>query len=295
MTKRKPDLVKEKKEQLTYVLFYFFLTSFFLKAVFGMLSGSKCLLVSGAFSLFGLFIAVVTLLRIGRSHPTRRGAVHFNPDKLEFIIILGISIIITLSTSSLLFSIGHLVFFHTLYPPEMLAAWIAMITASLNLALTTWIKKRIFDLPEMDAREIFFVLNTDFLLSIMTSVAVVISRTGSYILDYACAIFTAFFLILYGISFLAAAFKGLMDASCDTKTVSIIEGLLRKAHSDVMLKTLRVHKAGHVFEIMAILAMGSDTPMPKALAIVQNTKEALRKKFLQPHELFVGIAQREKE
>jgi len=208
---------------------------------------------------------------------------------------LGVSIIITLSTISLFFSIGHLVFFHSLYPPEMIAAWIAMLTASLNLSLMIWVKKRIFDFPEMDSREILFVLNTDFLLSIMTSVAVVVSRAGSYILDYACAIFIAFFLILYGISFLSTAFKGLMDASCDAKTVSLIEGLLRKVHAGVTLESLRVHKVGHVFEIIATLAMAGETSMQETMEIVRDAKNTLQKKFFQPHELFVGIAKQETE
>ncbi len=292
MTKMARNSVKDNKEQIAYVLFYSFLSFFLVSTIFGLLTGSKCLLVSGMFSLFGVFIAVVTMLRIHRSHPGR-GAIHqyFNPDKLELIIVLGTSAIITLSTSVLFLSISHLAFFHTLYPPELLAGWVAMITGIASFGLILWTRKKIIDLPEIDEKETGFILNASFLLSVMTMVTVVLARAGALVLDYACAILTAFFLIVYSVKFLRESFQGLMDASCDKKTVASIEAILRKARSGASIKELRVNKAGHVIEIIAVLGMAGDISMREAAMIAQHVKRTFRKKFSSPHELFIGVTE----
>jgi len=288
MIKKNADPVKEQKELTAYALFYFFLISFALKTVFGVIAGSKCLLVAGIASLFGVFIAVVSLVRINRSHPGRTGRFYFNPEKLEFIIVLGTSIIITLSTSALLFSIGHMVFFHTLYPPQLLAAWAAVITAKLALCLMFWISKRFSSVPEIDARQVSFALNADFLLSILTVIAVVIARNGSALLDYASAILTAFFMIMYGVSFLKTAFKGLMDASIDEGTVLEIKKVIGRIRPAVELAGLRVNRSGHLLEIIATLGLAGNAPVKEAVTAGKKIREALQRKFPEPHVLLVG-------
>ncbi|MBF0386915.1 MAG: cation transporter [Candidatus Omnitrophica bacterium] len=293
MIKKSFDAVKEQKELTAYALFYFFLASGALKVVFGVIAGSKCLLVAGIFALFGVFIAVVSLVRIGRSHPGRAGRMYFNPDKLEFIIVLGTSMIITLSTSALLFSIGHMVFFHTLYPPQMLAAGVALATALASLGLMWWIRSAGRNVPEIDAREVSFLLNADFLLSIMTVVAVIIARNGSSLLDYACAILTAFFLIIYGCTFLKSAFKGLMDASGDPQTVGQVRALILRIRPAVGLAALRVSRSGHLLEIMVTLQVAGESSMKEAVAQGRKVRELLHKKFTVPHELLVGFVQKE--
>lgn len=295
MAKRKPDYVKEKKELIAYGLLYFFITSFLIKTVFGIISGSKCMLVSGLFALFGVFTAVVALIRIDAAHPAKRSRVYFNRGKIEFIVVVGISAVIALSTSVILFSIGHMIFFHTLYPPELLAAWIAIFIASLNLCFMVVINKKIAGVYEADEHEIMFALSTDFILSIFTIFGVVISRMGFYIIDYAAAIFTAFFVIGHSGLFLYAAFKGLMDASYDKKTIAeSMELFLRDAQPDASVETLRVNKLGHIFEIIAIVIVPEEKPMVEAADIANGIKDMVRNSFLKPHEVFVGIRGRRK-
>ncbi|MBF0521984.1 MAG: hypothetical protein HQL24_02890 [Candidatus Omnitrophica bacterium] len=294
--KKKPDFLKEKKERITYALLYFFITSFLFKTVLGVITGSKCLLVSGIFAIFGILIAIATLMRIGITHSSRRLSPYFNRGKLEFMILLAISSVIALSTSALLFSLGHMIFFHTLYPPEFLAAWVAAIAATISLVFMVRIKAEITNIQEEDeSKDIIFILDTDFLLSVLTILTVVISRMGSYIVDYGCAIFAAFFIIAYSVLFLYKAFIGLMDASCDKKTVSEVESCIRKAQiGEASLKALRVNKIGHIYEIIADLSTAKDIPMVDVFAIAENIKRAVKVKFLSPHEVFIGIRLEEK-
>ncbi len=285
------DPVKEYKEQTVYVLFYFFTVFCLLNTIFGVLSGSKCLFVSGIFALFGVLISVVTLLRIGRSYPGHRKMLHFNPEKLELIVLLGASAIMALCTAALFFVIGHMAFFDTLYPPGLLAAWVALITALASLGFMLWVKYGIDDLPEIDMHEVSFILDAYFLLSVMTMVTVVLARAGGVLVDYACAIFAAFFLTLYSVKFIGASFRGLMDGSCDKDTVGAVEKIMRKVRADVVLKELRVNKRGHILQIIAIIVLEGGMPMREAAVTVQQIKAGFRKKFLTPHEIFVGITE----
>lgn len=294
MKRLKINPLKEKKERIIYALFYFFIISFLFKTVFAFMTDSKCLLVSGIFSLFGILMAIVTLMRLGVAYPSgmsviRTRALSFNEGKLESIIMFGISIIIAVSTSALIFSTGHWLFFHTLYPPQLLAAWIAAGAAAGSLGFLEWIGTQLVDVPEGDEDDITFVLQADFIFSILVIATVVLSRMGATILDYACAIFASFFVILYSVRFLYAAFNGLMDASCDKQTVLVIEKCIRKAEAGHALESLRVNKVGHVIEIVAFLAVPQDMPVKEFTAKVEKIKNALSSKFTKPHEVFVGF------
>ncbi|MEI6437191.1 MAG: cation transporter [Candidatus Omnitrophota bacterium] len=291
--KKMVDVAKEKKEFTVYGLFYFFLASFLVKVVFGGLAGSKTLLVSGLFSLFGVFLAVVSLIRIGRMHPARGARVNFNADKLEFIIVLGASLLITLSTGMLLYSTGHMVFFHTLYPPQMLAAWVSLVVALGGLIMIFWSGNKIWDIPEVDNRDMALALSTDFLLSILTVFTVVIARHGATLPDYACAILTAFFMIIYGIVYLKSAFKGLMDAAGDEELTGEIRKLVMKVKPSVAVEALRVSRSGHVLEIMLTLGVGAGASMNEVTATGKRVKDALRRKLDRPHELFLGMSLKE--
>ena len=292
MAKRRPDLVKEKKEWIIYLLFYFFVASLLIKVVLGIISGSRCLLVSGILALFGVFITVVTMMRIGQSHPARRIRTYFNRGKLELVMIAGASVIIVLCTGALLFFIAHMIFFHTLYPPDLFAAWIGAVIASIDLCLMVWIKKEMVSLREADERDISFILNADFIISLVIMASVVISRNGFQIADYACAIFAALFFIAYSASFLRTAFAALMDASCDKETVSVIEGLIKKTIPPDALSSLRVNKAGQLFEIIVMIRVAGEMSMREARGVAAEIKDKVRSEFLMSHEVFVGIESR---
>lgn len=289
MTKKLRDPFKEKKERLSYAFFYCFIASFVLKAVIGLLSGSKFLLVSGLYAFFGVFLAVVSLMHIGAAYPARRMTLYFNRGKLEFIIIFGVSVIIALSTVFLLFSISHMLFFHTLYPIGFSAAWTGILVASLNYCLVVWVKGQLSGPRSSDEQRLLSMASYDFVLSVLASVSVVLSRIGWYAFDYGCAIILAVGIIAYSISFFFASIKGLMDASCDKKTVAFIEEAIRKAQDNVVLQKLRVNNTGEIFEIIAVFSVSAQMPVSEIETTFKNIKNSLQEKFTKPHETFLGI------
>lgn len=289
MAKKLRNPIKEKQEWLVYALFYFFITSFVLKSIVGLLFGSKFMLASGAYALFGVCVAAASLVHIGAVYPGRGAGIYFNHDKLEFIVIFGVSVVIALSMVYLIFSTSHMLFFHTLYPADLLAAWVGIFIASLSLSLMVWVNRQWGSVRPDDERKLTTVLICDFILSVLAAITVVISRAGWFAFDYIGAIILALSSIVYSISFFFSSFKGLMDASCDKKTVSFLENIIRNAQGNIELKTLRVSNAANNFEIIALFSVPAQMPISDMDGIIKNIQFSLKEKFTKPHEIFVGI------
>ena len=164
-------------------------------------------MVCGIFSLFGILIAVVTLTRLGKGSVCKS----FIDRKIQKIFMFGMVIIILVSTAMLFLSVSHMVFFHTLFPPQLIASWIAVMAAAGSLGFMEWMGTQAGNVPELE-EDIIFVLQTDFMFSILVVTAIVSSRMGIYILDPACAIFISFLIIFYSVRFFIQHFiKGVFD------------------------------------------------------------------------------------
>jgi len=292
MNPQKPNSVfKEEKENIIYILLFFFITSFLIKVVFGFISGSKVLLISGIFAIFGTFVAIVALLRIHdfSIHPFSKNKL-FNYGKLEFTIVTGVSLIIIISTGAILFSAVHMIFFHTLYPSGLIAAWVSAILAGANWYAVRELKNKMPAVKEADLERIIFILNTDFVLSIIVILTVVISRTGFTAIDYILAIFEAIFIIFYGIYFLYNSLKGLMDASCDEETMDLIKDCIQKSNKDLKIQSLRVNPIGKNLEIISILNLSKTTKINEIKTLIAKIKLAITTELPGSHEILIGFA-----
>lgn len=295
MAQKQKRHIKEDKENAVYALLFFFVGSFFVKVVFGVITGCKSLLVSGIFAAFGIFISIVTLLRIHDFViPAKIKLKKFSYGKLEFIIITGVSTIIAISTGAILFSILHMTFFHSLYPPGLMAAWASVFLAVASLYAAYKLKNIVsLILEEADIARIRFLLNKDFILSIAVVATVVIARSGFTVIDYILAIFEAGFIIAYSIYLLFNSVKGLMDASCDAQTVERISRHIRKADTRISIESIRVSLAGKMLEIVAIISVASKTPVKDARMLVQKIKYVLQKDLSAAHEIYIGFKGKE--
>ncbi|MBF0217209.1 MAG: hypothetical protein HQL30_09490 [Candidatus Omnitrophica bacterium] len=292
MKARKIDPDNEKKEMAAYALLYYFMTSFLAKTVIGILSGSQYLVTGGIFVCFGIFTAVVELLRLGRIYSPRGARSGINYGKLEFAVIVGVSAIIALSTGSFLFSLVHILFFHTLYPSGLSGAWMALGLGGLNLGISVWFGGLGVKLSAPGEKNLNFLLRADLVLSALAAFVIVTSRMGAYILDYSLALLTTLLVMGYSVSFLGEAFKGLMDAACDKGTVAKVEKLLRDSDPGVVLDTLRVNRVGHVLEVIAGISFPGDASIKDAVRVVSKVKSSLNGKLAEPSEIFVGIKER---
>jgi cation diffusion facilitator family transporter len=284
------DPVREKKERAVYALLYFFISSFLCKVAFGAISGSKTLMVSGIFALFGVFVAVVTLLRIHVLFDEGDPVKHkFSYEKLEFFIIAGISLIIVVSTGIILFSVIHVIFFHTLYPPGFSAAWVAAIIAAVNIWIIKMMKERVLDLEEAEGNRIMFLVNKDFLLSILVIVTVVITRFGYFALDYLVAIIEAVLIISYSVYFLFNSFKGLMDAACDKKTLDTVKKSVKKADPSIRVRNIKINPVGKMLDIVVMINLAKSTKGKEAHKVAEKIRRALKANLDEVHEVQVGV------
>lgn len=295
MMQKHNNAVRKEKEDTVYVLLFFFIFSFLLKVVFGIITGSQALLASGIFAFFGIFLCVITLLRIHEflDHSHSKNKI-FSYGKLEFFIATGISLIVVISIGSILFSIVHMIFFHTLYPAGLIAAWVPAILGAANWYFTHKLKKKTPVTMEADFENIQLFLSKDFILSILVIMVVIISRSGFIVIDYIFAILEAVFIMGYGIYFLNNSFRGLMDASCSKETVSMIKKCINKADKNVTIQSLKVNPIGKVLEIITVVDLSKQVQMSDVKKLISKIKQTLKTNLSVPHEVYVGFSSQKK-
>ena len=98
---RQADPTRAAKVNTTYGLLVFFLFVLLSKAILGVVSGSYGLFLSALPSAFGIVTCVATLLRIDSSTPMKSRLRSFCRGKLEFFVIMSVSLIVAASTVAL--------------------------------------------------------------------------------------------------------------------------------------------------------------------------------------------------
>ncbi len=282
-------VIARKKKAVTSLLAFFFCSVLF-KVVFGEISGSHTLFVSGMFGLFGIFLSVITLLRMHvASHLEGNIKSDFNQEKLEFVVVASISLLIAFATGALLFSVVRLTFFHRLHAPGILAAWVAASLVVANLAATNYLKGEIKILKEVDEDRLRFLFDKELALSVLVVVVVVLSAIGFYVWDYIAAILVALFIVAYSAFFLLQSFKGLMDATYDRAGVANIAQCIKKADPSLQVKSLKVNLIGQMLEIMATVKLPRAAKIREARNIIGKIEHSLKANIKVPHEVFVGF------
>lgn len=289
MRKRKP--VEDYKKSGIYPLLFFFVSAFTIKIIFGTLTASNALLVSGTFELFGIFLSIVILLRNHfTSDPSHQTQKNFNPRKLELIIAAGISALIVISTIAFLFTIVHAVLFHKLCPPDMLAVWIAIALAVFNLIAAYHLKKNTSNFQETDENQLRFLFEKDYVISILVALVVIVSQIGFVTLDPIVAILEALFVLGYSIFFLAQSSKGLMDASPAAADVAKISECIKKSDPSLRIQSLKVNLLGRNFEIVTTVSFSSAATVNEAKIVIWKIEHALKAGLSIPFKVYVGIA-----
>lgn len=289
MAGRQTDPPKRTKENTAYSLLIFFVCMLLAKSVFGVISGSKSLLDSSIFALFGILISITSLLRVHAPRATSANGSRFSQGKLESFLVVGISLIIVTATVTTLYSVVHLTFNHTLYPPDLTAAWLSAAAAAVNWCFVHRIRNRVSVLEQLDIPRIMFFLNADFLLSLLVVVAVVISRCGLTATDYILAIPMATFIIPYSVYLLHDSLRGLMDGSCDPKTRAAISRCVNMVDEDLDIEELRITRTGRMLEIVAIIGLFKDTRVEEARGLAGRIRHTLGACLPMPHEVHVGF------
>lgn len=290
MKKQQRDPLRERKENTIYTLLFFFLGSFAIKTVFGSVSDSKALLISGMFELFGVFLSVVTLMRIhAASHAFDSVETNFGRGRLEFLVTAGISLFIAIATGAFLFTIVHFIFFHSLYPPGLVAAWVAALLAAANLMMVRFAKGGNSAIEETYERRVRFIFEKGFILSVTVVAVVIISRSGFYALDSIFAVLEAMFIVCYSVYFLSQSFKGLLDAARKGVTPDVISDWIEKSEPQLEVQSLKVEAFGPKLEIFVFVTAPPIVIAKEAKESVKKIENLLKTHLAVPHEVHVGF------
>ena len=290
MVRRKKDPERYKKESETYTVLFLLVGAFLIKLVFGAITSSKSLLVSSMFPAFGIFLCAINILRINSTSMAKGKLVNFSHGKLEFFITAGVSLIIALATGGILYSIGHLILFHSVFPPELLGAWIGALIAVIDFTTLYFLRNKVSLLEESDNKNLLFLIYNDFIASVLIIFSIIISRAGLTIIDYILAILISKYIIGYSIYFLGYSFRGLMDASCDQVTFSEISNYIKRADPTIKMESLKISPTGNTIDIVAILNLSNSTKIREVDVLIMKIKSALNANLSKPFELHIGFS-----
>ena len=290
MTKRRKDPLRDRKENTAYTYLFFFIGSFAIKTVFGGVCDSKTLLISGMFELFGIFLCVITLLKIhAASRAADRVETGFNRGKLEFLVTAGISLFIAMATGAFLYTIVHFLFYHSLYPPKLMAAWVATVLGAANLIAVHFARKKSTAVEEVDEKRLRFIFENGFILSIIVVAVVIISRSGFFALDSIFAVLEATFLMCYSVYFLSQTFKGLLNAAQKGVTSEVISGWIKKSDLHLEVQSLSVEAFGPKLEIFMFVTISRSAIAKEVKEKVRRIEDLLKKHLAVPHEVHIGF------
>lgn len=274
-------------------LLYFFTSLFLVKVIFGSVSGSKSLLISGAFEVFGIFITILSFMRLQLHENAHKipkfGEEEFNLEKLEFIIAAGVSVLIAVTTSVLLYFIVHVTFFHALHPDGLIGGTISAMVAWVNYYVLRRWKQGVTGHVKSDIERILFLIHYNFVFATMTAGAVFLSYEGVLIIDYVLAIVMTVFILAYGVFLLYDAAQGLMDVSVDASTLESITQHIQSANPNLAVKTLKARRVGVTVEIIAMLGLPPETELTETGKILGVIHRSLADGLTVPHRLHIGF------
>ena len=296
MDKRHTASPTRSQENGLHSLLVFFICCGIVKTAFALMAGSPSLLVFGLIDLFGIFYSMVLLIRTepagSRTSRPRRG---IPTGKLELFIVAGISVLLVISAVALLVSTLHVTFFHTLYPPDLTAAWIALLLGAANAGFLLYFKEQVSSIEKPDRTRIRFLLRTGLVLSVVIAASVVVSRCGFFVVDFLVAILESIGVAGYSLLYLTVSLKGLLDVVCDRETLAKIVSSLRAVDADLDIDVLRATHAGSQLDVHAILALEKHVTRDEAKGLTSRLTEALRSGLPIPHTLHVGFRAKEEE
>jgi divalent metal cation (Fe/Co/Zn/Cd) transporter len=289
MRKPRKSPVDAQTENLLYGLLLFFICLCCIKGSLGAASGSQALLVSGIFSMFGGLVSIVALLRLRQPVSSSFGGADLEWGKLEFFLVVFVSLVIALSAIALCYSCLHLALNHTPFPPDMLAGWTAVFTGAASWVALSRSAKNASALEANGGQEIILLLWTDFAVSVLLVFGVTLSRAGYPALDLSLAILEALLAMGISVWILRRSVRGLLDASCGSDTILQVSECLRQVDQRLDIRELRVTRVGGILEIVTMVGMPGTTSVKEAGALVRQIRRALEAHLPSPHEAHVGF------
>jgi len=276
-------LDQEKREVTIFYLLLFFIGSFLIKVIFGIISDSEPLFISAIFALYGIFITVLHMLRVQGNDPTKR------KEELELTIIAGSSLLIAITSGILLIAVIHVTFFHRLAPPFVIGALISALLATIDLTIMFWLKNNSKPLEETDFQKIMSLLKFDLILMALTFFTVITTQWGFYVLDNILAIGASIFILIYSINFMRSSYHGLMGAEIDQELISEISGHIKTAVPAMQINSIKLNSVNRVLEIVCMLRAAKAMKIAAAKEVVARIELTLKNKLTVPHEVHIGF------
>ncbi|MBV6340756.1 magnetosome biogenesis CDF transporter MamM [Candidatus Magnetobacterium casense] len=269
----------ESKATLVAVVANLLLAVF--KAVIGILSGSKSILVDALYSFKDFMTSLVVYVVVIVSGKPADDNHPYGHEKIEFVAILLISILIIIGT---LFLFVHSVksvwfaFQGNIEQPRFIAFWAALISVVANYKIASYLScvghKRGSLAMLANAKH----NHSDAVSSAMVAGAILGTHYGLYFLDPLVAVIETIDLIRLSVIMLKDALDGVMDSNVNQETIDHMEELTKLVPGVQQVTQVIGRKVGRGMWVSIIIKVKPDLNYEDGYKVGLQVEETIKKK-----------------
>ncbi len=263
------------------------------KIAFGILSGSKALVVSAMLSMQDCVWTGVVLVRskTGQGHNSEKHP--FGLGKVEFIVAGWMSLLVLLGVAVLCGMIAHSLLEHRQRAPGMMAVWVAMAGALVCLVAGHY-SSRVTDRAERRGMATHARLClADACCSIAVIASVIIARAGFELIDSIVAMLEAAYVVWSAGGMLYGSAKGLLDASVGSEKIAEIDQAIHETPGTFDVSSIRATRSGEKILATVVLDLPDAMSVTEADNLRRRISTAMRRRLDDLGQVLVGFRARD--
>jgi cation diffusion facilitator family transporter len=265
------------------------------KISFGIVSGSKALVVSAIYSLQECVSAATFLLTIrARNQRGHRRTDAHGLGKITFLVAGGMSILIFLGVAGFCSAILHSLLEHRQRAPQTLALWMALVSAGACWFMSYHARRTDRAGLDPSLRAHAAHCQYDLYASLAVLGSVLAAKMGYQLVDSFVALIQAAHVVICACLALGDAVKGLMDASISAEKIAEIDLVLRDVDGVLEVSSIRAVRSGQKVSLSAVVVLHRTTPIEEADALRDRIEAAVRQRIGEVGEVLVGFCAMER-
>ncbi len=260
-----------------------------LKALVGIMAGSRALVAAALYSINDVLSALIVMmsLRVAREPADEEHA--YGHGKVEFIAIAIVSLVLAAGVFFILyFSLIDIIRGQS-HSPHAIALFVAALAMCANFMLARrgfCAAERLGSPALQSAAE---HNRADAISSLAVLLGVACATLGLHVMDRLVAIFEALHILWLGGKLFGTSLKGLMDSAIDPADVRRIRRACRRVDGVSRVLQLRTRMAGSDVLADVIIAVSAQLSVDEAQAIAARVRRAIDESLTRPVQAHVGF------
>ncbi len=260
-----------------------------IKLTMGYLGKSRALIASGMCNLSDISSAIAVFLGVKYSNRRSNKKYQYGYGKLEFVVQVGISMLMILGNIALVFSSFVVIAKRAIVLPHLIVFFIAIISAIINGLIYKFANCGGKELNSPALRAHAEHNKIDVASSLLVAIGVLATRVGLHWADPVIAIFEAGHVIHGSWIIFWDGFKGLMDTGMPDGYMEDIREWVGEMENIKQVTIARARHSGNKVFLELGIKLNPNISVLESKHVVQTLKDHLRKKDRHLGNIFVQI------